>query len=65
VPRTPTFPLFDQILNGRLESILRRYRAEGLGSPTITLRLAADHGVTVSERTVARWIEDIPKGVAA
>lgn len=53
---TPTFPLYDQVVNGRLEVIIQRYRSEGMGSRRIAKRLAEDHGINPSDRTVARWL---------
>jgi hypothetical protein len=52
----PTFPLYDAVLNGRLEEILRRYQEDGLSSYAAHRRLADDHGITPSHRTVARWM---------
>lgn len=62
-----TFPLYDQILNGRLREILGRYRAEGLGLRVIADRLEQDHGIHVSHATVGQWCanEDIPKAKAS
>lgn len=58
-----TFPLYDQILNGRLRDILVKYRSEGLGLRGIASRLGEDHGVMVSHTTVGVWCveQDIPK----
>lgn len=56
VPRTPTFPLFDQIVGGDLQNILDGYRNDGLGSRAIAKKLRDDHGIDPSYRTVARWI---------
>lgn len=56
VPRGATYPLFDQIVGGNLDSILDAYANDGLGSRQIARRLADDHQITVSYRTVARWM---------
>ncbi len=56
---TPTFPLYDQILNGRLEEILRRYRESGVSLRGATQLLSADHGIDVSRGTVATWCDDL------
>lgn len=59
MPSPATFPLFDQLLNGRLEQILRRYRDQGMGARKIADRLRDDHGITPSYRTVGRWLADL------
>lgn len=56
VPRTSTFPLFDQIVGGDLDKIIDGYRNDGLGSRAIAKKLHDDHDIDVSYRTVARWI---------
>lgn len=56
VPGQPTFPLYDQVLNGRLEEILRRYRERGVSTYEAHRLLGTDHGITPSHRTVARWM---------
>lgn len=55
---TPTFPLYDQITGGRLDQLLDGYRNDGLGSRAIAVKLGEDHNITVSYRTVARWMAD-------
>lgn len=57
--RQGTFPLYDALLNGRLRVILRQYQNdEGFGARRIAERLEKDHGVSVSYRTVSRWLKD-------
>ena len=56
VPRTATYPLFDQITGGNLDGILDAYANDGLGSRQIARKLGEDHNITVSYRTVARWM---------
>lgn len=57
MPSPATYPLFDALLNGRLDQILRRYKADGLGARRIADRLKEEHGITPSYRTVGRWLE--------
>jgi intein-encoded DNA endonuclease-like protein len=59
VPRTSTFPIYDRILGGRLELLLRRWREDGLSFYAIADRLADDYDIHVSHKTVGRWIADI------
>jgi transposase-like protein len=53
-----TFPLYDQILNGRLREILIRYREQGLSLRDVAAALGTDHGIAVSHSTVARFYVD-------
>lgn len=53
--RNSTFPLHDRALDGKLEGLLRGWRAEGLSLEEITFRLRTEHGTTVSVATVHRW----------
>ena len=54
--RVTTFPIYDRILGGRLEKLLRRYRAQGLSYEAIARRLYVDHDVEVTGKTVNRWM---------
>jgi intein-encoded DNA endonuclease-like protein len=64
MPASNTFPIYDRVLGGRLEALLRRWRAEGLSYEAIAHRLADDHGVTVTGQTVRRWLVDLDQGAA-
>jgi hypothetical protein len=57
--RTPTFPLYDRMLGGRLALLLLRWREDGLSHRAIAGRLAADYDVHVSWKTVGRWLADL------
>lgn len=53
-----TFPLYDRILEGELESILRDLRDDGASYETIAVKLH-DHDVRVAHTTVRRWCQDL------
>lgn len=50
-----TYPLVDRIVDGRLESLLREWRADGLSHEAIARRLAVDFDVDVTGETVRVW----------
>jgi hypothetical protein len=49
------YPLANRILDGRLRSMLRRWRTKGLSHAQIAYKLRADHDITVSDETVRMW----------
>lgn len=60
--RTPTFPLYDEILNGRLEELLRKWRSEGRTLREIPALMDEALPSTVSapsHQLVARWCIDL------
>jgi hypothetical protein len=57
--RTPTFPIYDRILGGRLAVLLLRWRGEGLSHRSIAGRLADEHDIHVTYKTVGRWLDEI------
>lgn len=52
------WPLYDRALGGRLRQVISRYREQGMGCRKIADRLALDHDLHPSYRTVARWLAD-------
>jgi hypothetical protein len=49
------YPLANRILDGRLRTMLRRWRHQGLSYAQIAYKLHGDHGITVSDETVRMW----------
>lgn len=66
---TATFPLYDALLHGQLESLLRKWREEGKSTREIAAlvseRIPTEEGI--SHMTIQRWCRQkkIPKAVAA
>lgn len=58
--RTSTFPLHDRLTDGRLSSLLRELRGEGLSYFEIAVRVRQDLGIETSTETVRRWIALLP-----
>lgn len=56
--RTPSFPLYDRILEGRLSALLQELRAAGQSLPEIRDTLRDDYDISVSVATVRRWFGD-------
>ncbi len=54
--RNPTWPLYDRLLDGKLEQTIRGLQAAGLKAPDIRDALRDDYEVAVSVPTVRRWI---------
>lgn len=65
MPAARTFPLYDRVLGGRLELILRRYRNQGLSYEAIARALAVDHDINVVGATVRRWLNELDRTGAA
>jgi hypothetical protein len=66
MPGQPTFPIYDRMLGGRLALLLRRWRDDDdLSLYAIADRLAADHDIHVSWKTVGRWLDDLEDPGAA
>ena len=57
MPTRPTFPLYDKILNGKLEGQLRAWRATGTSYDEISILLDR-LGVKASRTTVKRWCDE-------
>ncbi len=49
----------DQALDGKVTQLLKRRRDEGRSASEIRDELRDDHRITVSERTVRRWLTEI------
>lgn len=62
--RTPTFHLYDRLMNGRLADTILAWQAEGVTFDEIAFRLRAE-GVVVSRETVRRWFKQIHPDKAA
>lgn len=62
--RTPTYHLYDRILNGRLGPMLLRWKDEGISQDEMAFRLRAE-GVAVSRETVRRWVKDLQEEAVA
>lgn len=54
--RRSTFPIYDRVLDGRLEGLLRAWRTDGLSYVEIAWKLRSEHGIEVAPETVRRWI---------
>lgn len=54
--RTPVHPLYDRILDGKLNDLLAGLVGQGLTPPQVRDRLRDEHKVDVSVATVRRWI---------
>lgn len=63
MPSTPLFPLYDRIVGGNLESLLREWRAGGESFLSIRDRLLAEHEISVNPEMVRRWCNDL--GISA
>lgn len=63
--RQATFPLYDRILDGKLNDLLRSLTANGAKAAEVRDILRDEHEVTVSVETVRRWIQALEKGTAA
>ncbi len=50
------FELADRVVGGRLGFLLHRWRSEGLTLPQIAGRLAEEHDIHVTDRTIANWL---------
>lgn len=53
-----TYPLYNRLTDGQLESLLRAWRAEGLSFAEITYRLR-DQDIATSASTVHRWCHEL------
>lgn len=58
VGRTPTYHLYDRLMNGRLGSTLLAWKAEGVSQDEMAFRLRAE-GIAVSRETIRRWVKDL------
>jgi hypothetical protein len=56
--RTSTFPLYDKVVGGDLESRLRAWRAAGKSYMGIAVELR-DLGIEVDPSTVGRWCTEL------
>lgn len=59
MPPQATFPLYNELLRGRLAAILRGYQAENLSARGMARSLAKDHDVLVSHSTILRWLAEL------
>lgn len=65
--RHGTRPLYDRLLGGQLEAILRSYADANLSNEKIAFLLRSEYEIPVSSETVRRWLDDynITKPVAS
>lgn len=49
------YPLANRILDGRLRTMLRRWRRQGLSYTDIAYQLRAEHDIRISDETVRMW----------
>lgn len=59
MPHDTRFTLADKVLDGNLESHLRRLRAEGVSYDEMVQQFKA-LGVHVSRETLRRWVLELP-----
>lgn len=57
--RPSTIATLDQALDGTISTLIRRRRGEGRSAAEIRDELRDAHRLTVSERTVQRYIADL------
>jgi intein-encoded DNA endonuclease-like protein len=53
------FELSDRAMGGKLSFLLTKWRLEGLSHERIARKLETEHGITVSGRTVANWLDGL------
>lgn len=58
--RSPVHPLYDRLLDGRLDDLLEELSGQGLTPPQVRDRLRDEHRVDVSVATVRRWLAALP-----
>lgn len=55
MPRTSTFPLYDQIAGGTLRDELTDLRGQGLSYLEVAFQLREKHGFKLGPEMVRRW----------
>lgn len=62
--RASALTTLDQALDGRISDLLTRRVSEGRKAAQIRDELRDEHNITVSERTVRRWLADIERAAS-
>ena len=56
---TQAFQLADRAVGGRLAFLLRKWKSEGLNREQIAEKLAEEHGISLTGRTIHNWLRRI------
>jgi hypothetical protein len=56
---SPTFDLANRVVGGRLPFLLNKWKSEGLNREQIATRLAEEHGLDFTGRTIDNWLHDL------
>ncbi len=56
MPPAGTYDLVDRVLDGNLEAMLGKWRADGTSYRQIAKSLLVDHNIDVSDETIRRWV---------
>lgn len=64
MPKPSTLVTLDEALDGKITELLVARRAEGHTASQIRDELRDGHKVTVSERTVSRWLADLERAAS-
>jgi hypothetical protein len=58
---TQAFQLADRAVGGRLAFLLRKWKSEGLNREEIAKKLAEEHGISLTGRTIHNWLRHIER----